>query len=170
MLHAIPALSTFLSASTQRINSALHILRTHKSYIVLYTQKYVLLCIYVYIYCFVCRYEFFYSSTRFCSFSVCHSISTFFSSVLSFLFYSILCPCTCSCGSWTAAGCTACEEYKALLSPLTSDLCLSSRALRTPERSSARIWSDITMVSTTRWAMPGKVFCSRSSRMAPSRV
>ena len=54
-----------------------------------------------------------------------------------------------------------------ILSSLTSDLCLSSRALRTVDRSSARIWSDMTMVSTTRWAMPGRVFCSRSSRMAP---
>lgn len=48
------------------------------------------------------------------------------------------------------------------------DLCLSSRALRTLGLSSALIWSEMIIVSTTRWAIPGREFCSRSSRMAPA--
>lgn len=47
------------------------------------------------------------------------------------------------------------------------DLCLSSRALRTLGLSSALIWSEMIIVSTTRWAMPGREFCSRSRRTAP---
>lgn len=48
-----------------------------------------------------------------------------------------------------------------------ADLCLRSRARRTLALSSARIWSDIISVSTTRLAIPGRVFCSRSRRTAP---
>lgn len=43
----------------------------------------------------------------------------------------------------------------------------SNRAPRTLARSSALIWSEITICSTTCWAIPGKVFCFRSRSMAP---
>lgn len=49
-------------------------------------------------------------------------------------------------------------------------LCLSSRALRTLARSSALIWSEIIICSTTWWAMPGRVFWSRSSSTAPANT
>lgn len=50
-----------------------------------------------------------------------------------------------------------------------TDLCLRSRAWSTLGLSSALIWSEMIIVSTIRWMMPGKVFCSRSKRMAPRR-
>lgn len=46
-------------------------------------------------------------------------------------------------------------------------LCLSSRARSTFARSSALIWSEMIICSTTWWAMPGKVFWSRSNNTAP---
>lgn len=48
------------------------------------------------------------------------------------------------------------------------DLCLSSRARRTLARSSALIWSEITICSTTCWAIPARVFCFKSSSTAPT--
>lgn len=46
-------------------------------------------------------------------------------------------------------------------------LCFSSRALRTLARSSALIWSEMIICSTTWWAIPGRVFWSRSNSTAP---
>lgn len=51
--------------------------------------------------------------------------------------------------------------------PRRTHLCLSSSARSTLARSSARIWSVMTICSTTWWATPGSVFWSRSSSTAP---
>ena len=46
-------------------------------------------------------------------------------------------------------------------------LCFSSRALSTLALSSALIWSEMTICSTTWWATPGRVCWSRSKSTAP---
>lgn len=48
-------------------------------------------------------------------------------------------------------------------------LCFSSRARSTLALSSALIWSEITICSTTWWATPGRVCWSRSKSTAPGR-
>lgn len=48
-----------------------------------------------------------------------------------------------------------------------SYLCLSRRARRTLALSSALIWSEMIICSTTWWAMPGNVFWSKSNSTAP---